>query len=147
MGFRRDEAGDWIAELSCLHAQHVRHHPPFRLAPWVLDDDQREARIGSHLDCPLCDRAELPDDLQVVRKTDVWDEQTLPAALRRAHRVASGTWGRLRVQRGRLRFVADTQPPLDVVVGPETPQAIPPDVEHHVDPLGEVGFFVEFLRR
>ena len=147
MGFRRDEAGDWVAELSCLHAQHVRHHPPFRLAPWVLDDDQREARIGSHLDCPLCDRAELPDDLQVVRTTDVWDEHTLPAALRRAHRVASGTWGRLRVQHGRLRFVADTQPPLDVVVDPETPQAIPPDVEHHVDPLGDVGFFVEFLRR
>jgi tellurite methyltransferase len=147
LGFHRDDAGDWVAELSCLHAQHVRHQPPFRLAPWVLDDGERAARIGSPIDCPLCDRAELPAGLRVVRITDIWDEQSLPAALRRAHRIAAGTWGRLRVEQGRLRFGAETQPPLDVVVGPDAPQAIPPEVEHHVEPLGEVRFAVEFLRR
>lgn len=147
VGFHRDDAGDWVAELSCLHAQHVRHQPPFRLAPWVLDDAERAARVGSPLECPLCDRAELPDGLQVVRRTELWSEKTMPAALRRAHRVASGTWGRLRVEEGRLRFVAATEPALDVVVGPEAPQPIPPEVEHHVEPLGHVRFCVEFLRR
>ena len=146
VGFRQDEAGDWVAELSCSHSQHIRHQPPFRVAPWVLDDAARAARIASLLDCPLCDRAELPDGLRVVRTTDVWDEESMPAALRRAHRVASGTWGRLRIDRGRLRFRAETDPPLDVVVGPDAPQAIPPDVEHHVEPLGHVRFSVEFLR-
>ena len=145
-GFRRDDAGEWVAELACLHAQHVRHQPPFRLAPWVLDDGERAARVGAPLDCPLCDRAELPDGLRVVRTSDVWDDQTMPAGLRRAHRVAAGTWGRLRVQRGRLRFRAETRPPLDVVVGPDAPQAIPPEVAHHVEPLGDVRFVVEFLR-
>ncbi len=147
VGFHRDDAGDWVAELSCLHTQHVRHRPPFRLAPWVLDDAEREARVGSPLECPLCDRTELPEGLRVVRTTDVWDEQTMPAALRRAHRVAAGTWGRILVERGRLRFRAETEPPVDVVVGPEAPQPIPPEVEHHVEPLGEVRFSVEFLRR
>ncbi|HWC09664.1 MAG TPA: DUF3565 domain-containing protein [Acidimicrobiales bacterium] len=147
VAFGRDDAGDWVAELSCLHTQHVRHRPPFRVAPWVLDDAEREARVGSDLDCPLCDRAELPEGLRVTRRTDVWDERAMPAALRRAHRVATGTWGRLRVERGRLRFRAETHPPLDVIVDPATAQAIPPDVEHHVEPLGEVRFCVEFLRR
>ena len=59
-GFHRDEEGDWVAELDCLHGQHVRHQPPFRVAPWVLDEDERRARVGAPLDCPLCDRAELP---------------------------------------------------------------------------------------
>ncbi len=147
VAFRKDDAGDWVADLSCLHAQHVRHQPPFRLAPWVLDDRQRAARVGAPLDCPLCDRAELPEALRVVRTTDVWDGDTMPPALRRAHRIAAGTWGRLRVERGRLRFRADTEPPLDVVVDPDAPQAIPPEVEHHVEPMEDVRFAVELLRR
>jgi len=147
VGFHQDEAGEWVAALSCLHSQHVRHRPPFRVAPWVLDDARRAARVGSLLDCPLCDRAELPDGLQVVRRTGVWDEQTMPVALRRAHRLATGTWGRLRVEQGRLRFLTDTHPGLDVTVVADIPQSIPPEVEHHVEPKGAVRFFVEFLRR
>ena len=60
--------------------------------------------------------------------------------------MAAGTWGRLRVDRGRLRFRAETQPPLDVVVVPGAPQPIPPEVEHRVEPQGQVRFAVEFLR-
>lgn len=146
-GFDEDYDGDWVADLSCPHAQHVRHQPPFRLAPWVLDGAGRAARVGSALDFPLCDRAELADGLRVVRTTDVWDERTMPAGLRRSHRVAAGVWGLLRVRQGRLRFRARTRPSLDVVVRPDTPQAIPPGVEHEVEPRGEVSFLIEFLRR
>ena len=56
VGFRRDELGDWVVELSCGHAQHVRHRPPFELRPWVLDEASRSQRIGTDRDCPLCDR-------------------------------------------------------------------------------------------
>ena len=78
VGFDRDEDGDWRAHLECRHRQHVRHRPPFRNAPWVEVDAEREQRIGRMLDCPLCDRCELPDGLEVVRTTAVWDEHTLP---------------------------------------------------------------------
>ncbi len=27
-GFRLDEEGDWVADLACLHSQHMRHNPP-----------------------------------------------------------------------------------------------------------------------
>ena len=33
-GFRHDGAGEWVAELSCLHGQHVRHRPPFQERPF-----------------------------------------------------------------------------------------------------------------
>jgi len=143
----QDDAGEWVAELSCLHTQHVRHAPPFRLAPWVLDEAQRQAHVGSVLDCPLCERAELPADLRVVRSTETWDEHTLPSALCGAHRVPVGTWGRLQVRRGRLGFHAQTEPPLDVIVDRGAPQAIPPEVDHHVGVLGPVSFLIEFLQR
>ena len=145
-GFSRDDAGDWVAHLACFHRQHVRHAPPFRSAAWVMNDTERSRRIGTALDCPLCDRAELPEVLAVVRTTESWDEQTMPAGLRRAHRLAAGSWGRLRVEQGGLRFRAQTHPPLDVIVGANATQAIPPEVEHEVEPRGSVRFFIEFLR-
>src|SRR5919206_1155157 len=55
VGYRQDEAGDWIAELACGHRQHVRHRPPWQLRPWVVEAEGRQARLGTSLDCPLCD--------------------------------------------------------------------------------------------
>jgi hypothetical protein len=60
-GFRQDDAGEWVAELACGHAQHVRHRPPFQVRPWVLDDAERAARVGQRLECPLCDRSDGGD--------------------------------------------------------------------------------------
>ncbi|MEO5899833.1 MAG: DUF3565 domain-containing protein [Ilumatobacteraceae bacterium] len=147
LGFTRDDAGDWIAELGCIHRQHVRHQPPFRDAAWVLDEHTRAQRIGTTLDCPLCDRAELPDGLDVVRTTATWNEHTAPEQLRRAHRIASGTWGRLRVISGRLHFAADTTPPIEIDLHVGDTQPIPPSVSHSVDLTEPVQFCIDFLRR
>ena len=146
VGFVNDEAGDWVAWLDCFHRQHVRHSPPFRIAPWVMDDTARSQRIGSVLDCPLCDRAELPDGLEVVSTSDIWNERTMPAGLRRAHRVASGRWARLRVEEGELHFLAQTEPKIETIVSAGASLAIPPEVEHEVEPCGSVRFWIEFLR-
>ena len=69
----------------------------------------------------------------------------MPAGLRRAHRVARGTWGRIVVHHGQLRFLARTEPELVVVVGPGLTQAIPPEIEHEVQPMGPVSFSIDFL--
>lgn len=142
----RDDDGDWVAQLDCLHRQHLRHRPPLWSAPWVLDDDARSSRVGTALNCPLCDRAELLDDLEVARVTDPWDEHTMPAGLRRAHRVATGTWARLRVEKGELRFRAETNPVIDVILAAGAVQNIPPAVEHEVEPRGAVRFCLELLK-
>jgi len=145
VGFVADDLGDWVALLDCGHRQHVRHRPPFWSAPWVEDPAGRQRRIGTTLNCPLCDRCELPEGLTVVRSTPTWDERTMPDALRRAHRVASGIWGLVRVEAGSLRFVAATRPMTDVVVIADEIHAIPPDIEHHVEPRDRCRFAIDFL--
>lgn len=84
VGFHQDEDGDWVAELSCLHNQHVRYQPPLQQRPWVLDGSQRAARIGAELDCPLCDRAELPEGLRLARTAEPFEADPLPPGLRTA---------------------------------------------------------------
>ena len=145
-GFHADDHGDWVAELACLHGQHVRHQPPFREAPWVHEELGRRDRIGASLDCPLCDRAELPEGLRVVRTTPTWDDGNMPAGLRQTHRVAEGVWGRLVVESGALHFEAETHPRIDRVISQGQSQALPPDVDHHIEPVGAVRFHLEFLQ-
>jgi tellurite resistance-related uncharacterized protein len=144
-GYHQDELGDWVAELECGHDQHVRHRPPFQLRAWVLDSEGRAVRVGTPLDCPLCGRAEMPEGLRPVRTTPIWDQDTMPSGLRRAHRIAKGTWGRIVVHDGRLRFVATTSPAIDVELETGAAQSIPPGVDHEVEPLGAVRFTVEFF--
>jgi tellurite resistance-related uncharacterized protein len=145
VGFHQDEAGDWVAELSCLHNQHVRHRPPFLVRPWVLTDDGRTSHVGSRLDCPLCERAEAPDGLKVSRTAGPFDESTLPQALLRDHVVGEGTWGSLRVLDGQLAFTAATHPPIERSLGQGDVQSIPPGVRHHLTLSGSVEFVIDFL--
>jgi tellurite methyltransferase len=53
-GFHQDEAQDWVAELECGHAQHVRHRPPFTNRPWVTTPEGRATFLGHELDCRRC---------------------------------------------------------------------------------------------
>jgi hypothetical protein len=54
-GFEEDEVGDWVVLLQCGHRQHVRHQPPWQERPWVLSPKGREERVGSPLECRVCD--------------------------------------------------------------------------------------------
>lgn len=146
-GFHQDDVGDWVAELSCLHNQHVRHRPPFQDRPWVLTAGGRAGRIGSPIECPLCDRAELPEGLTLLRVAGPWDHDGLPAGLRRAHRTARGVWGLLRVSEGAVGFRMETTPPVDRLVGAGASQPIPPGVPHEVRIDGPARLLVEFWGR
>jgi tellurite methyltransferase len=144
-GFHQDDEGDWVAELSCLHSQHVRHRPPFQERPWVTSERGRAERLGSRVDCPLCDRLELPADLEVARTAGPFDADTLPAALQRTHRVAERTWGVLRVLEGAVVFAIETTPPMSVRVSGGEQQSIPPGVPHLVRIDEPVRLAVDFL--
>ena len=147
VGFHQDDEGYWVAELSCWHNQHVRHRPPFQDRRWVLDEVERASRIGAELDCPLCDRAELPEGLRLARTAGPFDSETLPSGLRREHRVAEGTWGRLRIHQGSVWFAMAVDPPLDILIGTGGRQPIPPGVAHVLRVDGPVLLTVEFLVR
>jgi tellurite resistance-related uncharacterized protein len=144
-GFHRDDQGDWVAELSCLHNQHVRHNPPFQDRAWVTTDAGRAERLGRPIDCPLCDRLELPADLRVARTTGPFDAETLPAALQRSHLVADRTWGVLRVLEGAVVFAAETVPPVSRHLLAGDTQPIPPGVPHRLRVDEPVQLAIDFL--
>jgi tellurite resistance-related uncharacterized protein len=88
----------------------------------------------------------LPEGLELARTTPEFDEVSVPAALRRAHRVAAGTWGNIRVLEGSLRFRLHGEQELERILRAGDTQPIPPLVAHDVEPVGTVRFVVEFWK-
>ncbi|MBS0541115.1 MAG: DUF1971 domain-containing protein [Proteobacteria bacterium] len=81
--------------------------------------------------------------LTPYKTTEVFDENTLPAALRREHRTKAGVWGVIRVSKGEVRlFLADGNDAM--VLTPDRPGLVLPEQTHYVEPLGEVRMWVEF---
>jgi tellurite methyltransferase len=146
-GFRQDDAGGWAAQLSCLHGQHIVHRPPFQNRPWVTTEEGRQEHLGTDIECPLCDRAEMPGDLDVRRTAGPFDQDTIPAGQRKDHLVADGQWGCLRVLEGAVGFVMATQPPLERRLSAGDRQPIPPGVPHHLAVDGPAVVAVDFLAR
>jgi tellurite methyltransferase len=87
----------------------------------------------------------LPAGLIAYRRTPVFNEDTIPAGLRREHRTAPGVWGLITVIEGRLRL-RTLDPVAETVLTPATPKAVAPQQPHEVAPDGPVRFFVEFYR-
>lgn len=89
---------------------------------------------------------ELPVGSELVRTTDTFDNDSVPAGLLRAHRVADGVWGRLVVHTGTVGFVFEDEPHHRRVVGAGDSIVIPPARLHHVELDGRATFAVEFHR-
>lgn len=87
---------------------------------------------------------ELPEGLTLTRTTDVFDNDSVPAGLLRAHRTASGVWGRLVVRRGALRFVFEDQIDQPITLAEGGHVAIAPGRRHHVELTDPAAFVVEF---
>ncbi|MEZ5298247.1 MAG: DUF1971 domain-containing protein [Ilumatobacteraceae bacterium] len=88
----------------------------------------------------------MPDRLELVRTTEVFDQDSVPAGLLRAHRVADGVWARLVVRTGAVTFVFDDEPDDPIGVGSGESVVIPPARQHHVELDGPATFAVEFHR-
>lgn len=142
-GFTQDEEQHWVALLGCGHRQHVRHNPPLVSRPWVLTPEGRSEHLGALLDCVNCERFLLPDGFVPYRRTPEFTEESVPAGLRKDHSTRPGTWGRIHVLEGRLRYRVDEWK-VDTVLTPGEPGVVVPEVLHSVEPLGPVRFFVEF---
>lgn len=80
------------------------------------------------------------------KRTLVFDENTLPAGLRREHRTKPGVWGVIRVLEGRLRYQV-FEPASEVVLTPGHAGLLLPDQPHLVEPLGPMRMQVEFYDR
>ncbi len=85
----------------------------------------------------------LPPSVEPYRRTPEFNERTIPSGLRKSHRTKPGVWARLVVSEGSIRFRSAEG---DVTVTAGSPGVVGPQVEHSVEPVGRVRFYVEFCR-
>lgn len=82
-------------------------------------------------------------DPHPYRSTPVFDEVTLPAALRARHTTKAGVWGVIRVIEGRLSLTY-LEPPREIILDADNPGRIEPEQPHFVTPLGPMKMQVDF---
>src|SRR6478609_8221965 len=80
------------------------------------------------------------------RSTPVFDEITLPQALRREHRTKPGVWGVVRLLEGQLKLCF-VDPPREQVLSPTSPGLLLPDQPHFVEPIGAMRMQVDFYNQ
>ena len=79
------------------------------------------------------------------KSTPVFDQDSLPGALRNRHSTKTGVWGIIRVLEGALRLVTEG-PAREEILTPKQCGLILPEQPHFVEPLGTVRMKVEFYR-
>ena len=77
------------------------------------------------------------------RSTPIFDETTLPTALRRDHATKEGVWGVIRVLEGALRLEFGDGTP-DRRLSPGRSGLLLPAQPHRVEPLGAMRMQVDF---
>jgi tellurite resistance-related uncharacterized protein len=91
----------------------------------------------------------LPQGVKPYKRTAEFTEDTVPAALLRAHATKPGVWALIHVLEGRLAYrVTDPRrPKSEVILEPGAgPGVVEPAILHEVQPLGPVRFYVEFQK-
>ena len=116
---------------SAMQAKAARIAESLQLALTLHTPEGREAMLAP------------PSTAQPYRSTPIFDQETLPAALRRAHSTKAGVWGIVRVLEGRLRY-HDEATGEATILDPSTPGRIRPQALHHVEPLGAMRMRVDF---
>ena len=88
----------------------------------------------------------LPGRLAPYARTPEFSERSIPANLRRSHRTRAGTWAKIVVLEGRLRYRILEPEIEEVELSPDKPGIVEPEVPHEVEPPGTARFYVEFYR-
>lgn len=90
----------------------------------------------------------IPDSLTCYKSTPIFTEDSVPAAIRRGHTTAGDVWARIRILEGSLLYrITDPRvPPEEVLLTPDHPGVVEPQVEHEVQVVGPVRFQLDFHR-
>ncbi|WP_404478933.1 DUF1971 domain-containing protein [Novosphingobium sp. BL-52-GroH] len=77
------------------------------------------------------------------RSAPVFDETSIPAALRGFHQTKAGVWGLIRAIEGELNLTY-AEPASEKILSPGNPGVVEPEQTHFVTPLGKVRMQVDF---
>lgn len=82
---------------------------------------------------------------QPYRSTPVFDENTLPSALRSRHNTKAGVWGVIKVLEGELQLTY-LDPQSEKVLHAGEQGVVQPQEWHYVTPLGQIKMQVDFYK-
>lgn len=91
----------------------------------------------------------MPEKLIAYKRLPLWTKDTMPEAVQRKHNTKVGTWGKITVLKGKLKFVELTEDGEEVAshvfeAGADNPMA-QPQAWHRVEALtDDVEWFLEF---
>lgn len=91
----------------------------------------------------------MPEKLIAYKRMPLWTKDTMPEAVQRKHNTKVGTWGKITVLKGKLKFVELTEDGEEVAshvfeAGSDNPMA-QPQAWHRVEALtDDVEWFLEF---
>jgi tellurite resistance-related uncharacterized protein len=87
---------------------------------------------------------ELPANVTSYNKTPEFTRATIPKGLLRRHQTKAGTWGKIIVLEGRLRYRILKPELEEVELSTERYGIVEPTIPHEVEPISHVRFYVEF---
>lgn len=120
-----------FAVLDCIHALGLEHS---------VDD-------GDEVNCEKCDQLEFPDGLKPYKKTPIFNQETIPKGFRRAHSTKKGVWALITVLSGNVRYVVDYLGSKSMNLDQYSQGVISPQMEHHLEVIGDVELYVEFYSK
>lgn len=88
----------------------------------------------------------IPKQCVAYKRTPTFSEETVPKGLLNAHQTKAGTWGKIVILDGSLRYRILEPEVEDVILDTSSPGVVEPEILHEVKPLGKVSFYVEFYR-
>lgn len=86
----------------------------------------------------------IPDTYTPFKRTPEFTETTIPAGLLNAHKTRTGIWAKIVVVAGELDYHIIEPEEKVIRLTPDTPGIIVPSMEHNVEAVGPVQFYVEF---
>ena len=88
----------------------------------------------------------LPEGISAYARTATFSARSIPGKLRKSHRTRAGTWAKIVILEGRLRYRILEPDVRELELSPGCPGVVEPQVPHEVETVGDVRFYVEFYR-
>ena len=88
----------------------------------------------------------LPEGVAPYARTATFSTRSIPEKLRKSHQTKAGTWAKIVVLEGRLRYRILEPGLREFELSPDHPGVVQPEVPHEVEAMGDVRFYVEFYR-
>lgn len=94
--------------------------------------------------CDQCVQLNFPKNVNHYLDSKVFNQDTVPKGLLRAHSTKDKTWGKIIVKSGELMYVVDDLGDQSFLLQAGVEGVIAPKMLHHIERTGAVEFFIEF---